>query len=317
MNETDATHHRPVPCTRTRTRCLTTINPELSSATLSGLSGRRRFSSAPVVDDSFGDDGEDHPSSDPSSDPSEHDKPEPRGSQSRYEWSDETIRRGRFAWVRDDRQFGVIKPLEEADSLVDGQKRENFFFHFRDLSDGEFFRHESNQEALQPKIEMDQPVTFQLRRKTSKNAIHAFNINYQDVSKNMVLLKWSGAIHLIRKSKALLGHKVYAAIDEARDADELKQLVVQEYAKCSSRIEWARSHIDSSTAARECKAHFGDEVFGILDNAGSIDDIQKRVDIAFWKCSNNLKQLAVTSHDKKLLRDHVQSNKTIEDLEDR
>ncbi|EJK75039.1 hypothetical protein THAOC_03252 [Thalassiosira oceanica] len=298
MHETDATHQQR--------GCLSTINPESSAATLSGLSARR-FSATAV--DSFGDDGdeEDHPISDPS----EHDKPEP-SSQSRYEWTDETIRRGKFAWVSHDRQFGVITPSEEADSLVHGQKREEFFFNFRNLSDGELFRHESNQDALKPKIDTDEPVTFQLRRRTPESAIHAFNINYQDTSKNMVLLKWSGAIHLIRKSKAVLGHKVYAALDEARDPDELQTFVVQEYTKCRDRMNWAKSHIDRSTSARECKANFGDEIYDILDNASSVDDIQKRVDMAFWKCCNNLKLLSLTSPEKKLLRDHVRSNKTSE-----
>ena len=296
-----ATSHQPVLYTRTRRRCLiSTINPESAAATLPGLSGRRRFSAAVV--DSFGDDGEeDNPIT------SEHDMLEPKGSQ---EWTDETIRRGKFAWICHDRQYGVITPLEDADSLVDGQKRKEFFFNFRNLSDGELYKHESNQEALKPKIDLNEPVTFQLRRRSSKTAIHAFNINYQDASKNMVLLNWSGAIHLIRKSKAVLGHKVYAALDEARggDEDDLQKFVLQEYTKCRERMHWARSHIDRSTAAKECKAHFGDEVFDILDNASSVDDIQKRVDTAFWKCSNNLKQLSLPRE-----RDDVQGNKTSED----
>ncbi|KAL7447130.1 hypothetical protein ACHAXM_010567 [Skeletonema potamos] len=192
-----------------------------------------------------------------------------------------TFTYGYIQWIDREKRFAIIR--EELSN-------ERIYLHFTNIDISETAQ--LNAKFINPVFSRGVRVRFQTRpNQNNSEEKHAYNVERWNGIK-IPLLHYKDALTIARKARALLGHICYDVLNEEQDATAMSDRIRKAYEASNKSTEWARSQLVNSNAIiKECKAELGDEVFDILENIYQIDDVRKKVDIAFFRCERMLNEL--------------------------
>lgn len=188
---------------------------------------------------------------------------------------------GHIRWI--DREKGCAMIRDEVSN-------ERIFLHFNYIDTSETAQ--LNAKIINPVISPGLRVRFQVRPNPNNHAVMtAYDVQRWNGDK-IPLLHYKDALTIALKARAWLGHRCYEILDEEQDAAAISDKIRLAYEESNKLTEWARSQlVDSNNIIRECKAELGNEVFDILENIYQIDDVQRKVEEAFFRCERTLKEL--------------------------
>lgn len=208
-------------------------------------------------------------------------KPSEPGEKSAQDKKSSSFTYGHIRWIDREKGFAIIR--QEVSN-------ERIYLHFNNIDISETAQLNSN--LINPVFSRGVRVRFNVRpdRKNSEEK-QAYNVQRWDGHK-IPLLHYKDALSIARKARAWLGHRCYDILNEEQDATAMSDRICKAYEVSIKSTEWARSQLqDSNTIIKECKAELGNEVFDILENIYQIDDVQKKVDQAFFRCERMLNEL--------------------------
>lgn len=190
---------------------------------------------------------------------------------------------GHIRWINREKGFAIIR---------DEVSNEKIFLHFNNIDTSEAAQ--LNAKFINPVISLGVRVRFQVGPNSNNSAIamKAYDVQRWNGEK-IPLLHYKDALTIALKARAWLGHRCYEILDEEQeDARAISEKIRVAYDESNKSTEWARSQLtDPNYIIRECKAELGNDVFDILENIYQVDDVQRKVEEAFFRCERTLKEL--------------------------
>jgi len=234
---------------------------------------------------------------------------------------EQVIRTGFIKWLDFPKMCGIIVQ-DKMYRKVGPVKTPKVFIHFNDLNpEIREFIPRTDAHLLKPIINKEQRIQFQARAEMmgGKQTMKAFNVRYiqpllfrSPVTRtgDIPVLHWQESLDLIRKAKASLGHDVYMVLanKSMNDKEKTAEKVNLALEKCNRKVAWSRSQIvDSEKCALGCKARLGEDIFDLLSNISTVDNIERKADEAYFRCLGDLSDLdlKLTPGQKQALKEYT------------
>lgn len=199
---------------------------------------------------------------------------------------EEVIMTGTIKWIGNTKN--QIEIVQDKKYRTKGRTRQRVFAQYID-----FYPDMPHPKTFAPKIDKSRRIQFQTRLLKGSRSLSAFNIRYEGGG-HIVMMDWEQVMQVMRKARATLGHEVYEILssEAVENEQDMTKRIENAYERCSRKINLAKKQVTQpKSVAEEFKGKLGEEIYDLLTNIATVDNMEQRVDEAYMSCLKDLSVL--------------------------